>query len=95
MKLSDWAKKQGVSYLTTLRWYHAGKIKNAIQIDTGTILVNENRNFDDKTKKVRICLYGRVSNNNRKQELNYQIDRLINFTNSRGSEFVSIKLKLI
>lgn len=73
-----------MSYLTALRWYHAGKIKNAIQIDTGTILVNENRNFDDKIKKVRICLYGRVSNNNRKQELNYQIDRLINFTNSRG-----------
>jgi putative resolvase len=40
MKLSEWAKKQGVSYRTALRWFHGGILPvEAEQMDTGTILV--------------------------------------------------------
>lgn len=41
MKLSQWAKKQGIHYNTALKWFKAGKIPNAVQADTGTIIVND------------------------------------------------------
>jgi len=41
MKLSMWAKKQGISYQTAWRYFKAGKIPNARQMHTGTILIDE------------------------------------------------------
>jgi len=41
MKLSVWAKKQGISYQTAWRYFKAGKIPNARQMHTGTILIDE------------------------------------------------------
>lgn len=79
MKLSAWAKKQGICYQTAFNWFHAGKIPNARQLDTGTILVDETND-----KKERICVYARVSNQSRKKEIQYQIDRICEFANARG-----------
>ena len=40
MKLTDWAKKQGVSYKTAWRWFRDGKMPvRAEQMPSGTILV--------------------------------------------------------
>jgi putative resolvase len=40
MKLSDWARQQGISYITAWRWFQAGKLPvPARQLPTGTILV--------------------------------------------------------
>jgi hypothetical protein len=42
MKLSDWAKKQGISYLTAYRWFKDGKLPvEAYQSDSGTIIVKD------------------------------------------------------
>lgn len=41
MKLIHWAKKQGVHYNTAYRWFKLGKIPNAYQLDTGTIIIEE------------------------------------------------------
>ena len=41
MKLSTWATQQGISYITAYRWFKAGKIANAKQLDTGTIIVED------------------------------------------------------
>jgi putative resolvase len=42
MKLSDWAKKQGISYRTAHRWFQAGILPcPSRQLSTGTILVDE------------------------------------------------------
>ncbi len=42
MKLSDWARKQGISYITAWRWFRAGQLPvPAWQLPTGTILVEE------------------------------------------------------
>jgi hypothetical protein len=48
MKLSDWAKKQGISYLTAYRWFKDGKLPiKAYQSDSGTIIVqDESENLD-------------------------------------------------
>lgn len=42
MKLSDWAKKQGIAYLTAYRWFRDGKLPvKAYQSDSGTIIVQD------------------------------------------------------
>ena len=52
MKLSEWAKEQGIAYLTAYRWFKAGKIPNAKQMsDTGTILIDPG--FSDAEEKLR------------------------------------------
>lgn len=70
MKLSDWCRKQGICYMTGYKWFKSGKIPNAIQMDNGTILVQEK-----EQKPERIVIYCRVSNQSRRKELNYQVDR--------------------
>jgi putative resolvase len=42
MKLSAWAKKQGISYRTAWRWFKNGNFPVPVeQTPTGTILVKE------------------------------------------------------
>lgn len=42
MKLSDWARKQGIAYLTAYRWFRDGKLPvKAYQSDSGTIIVQD------------------------------------------------------
>jgi predicted site-specific integrase-resolvase len=81
MKLSDWAKEQGICYLTAYRWFKSGKIKNAIQYDTGTILI---KNGSDELKQERIVIYCRVSNVSRKKEIDYQIKRCEDYALAKG-----------
>ena len=51
MKLSKWALEQGISYTTAYRWFKAGKIPNAKQMENGTILVDGG--FSDAEEKLR------------------------------------------
>lgn len=44
MKLSEWAKLNGISYLTAYRWFKAGRLPTnikATQTETGTILIDQ------------------------------------------------------
>lgn len=42
MKLSEWAKTQGISYLTAWRWFNDGKLPvEAYQSESGTIIVKD------------------------------------------------------
>jgi hypothetical protein len=42
IKLREWAEKNNLSYLTANRHFHAGMIPGAVQLDSGTILVEDN-----------------------------------------------------
>lgn len=43
IKLSVWAKKQGITYRTAWKWFKSGKLPaKAVQLSTGTILVEDN-----------------------------------------------------
>jgi putative resolvase len=80
MRLSDWAKKNGISYRTAYRLFKTGCLPcNAIQLKTGTILLSE-----DKIKPNKVAIYGRVSSNDQKEDLNRQMNRLRDFANSNG-----------
>jgi hypothetical protein len=41
IKLKEWADKHGLSYLTANRHFHAGMIPGAVQLESGTILVED------------------------------------------------------
>lgn len=56
MRLSQYAKKTGVSYKTAYRWWKAGKL-NAYQMPSGAVIVRE----DDKAKIEAAALYIRVA----------------------------------
>jgi predicted site-specific integrase-resolvase len=50
-------------------------------MDNGTIIVDEHK---DNFKKTTIAIYARVSNNSRKKELEYQIERIVQFCTAKG-----------
>lgn len=53
MKLSDWAKEQGIAYLTAYRWFKAGKLPvKAYQTESGTIIVKEENDQNTAIKKI-------------------------------------------
>lgn len=79
MKLSDWAKKQGISYRTAWRWFKEGKLPvEAVQTPTGTILIKE-----VAAKPFQVAIYARVSSSDQKSDLDRQISRLVVFANSK------------
>lgn len=41
IKLKEWADRNNLSYITANRHFHAGLIPNAVQLDSGTILVED------------------------------------------------------
>lgn len=56
MKLSSWARKQGVSYLTAWRWFKSGKLPvPARQLPSGTILVEEPLPERRTVRKIRFA----------------------------------------
>ena len=82
MKLSHWAKKKGVSYITAYRWAKAGEIDGIQFMKSGTILVNEI--IENNKINTNVVVYARVSSNDRKKELEYQVNRITEFANSKG-----------
>lgn len=82
MKLSQWAKKQGISYMTAFRWFHKGQIPNAIQYPNGTIIVQEITQI--KTTNEQVSIYCRVSSYEKKDDLERQVQRCTNFCIANG-----------
>ncbi len=48
MKLSEYAKKNSISYKTAWNHFKAGKIPGARQLPTGTVVVDEHDNTKDE-----------------------------------------------
>ena len=79
MKLSHWARLQGISYLTAWRWFKAGKLPvPARQFPSGTILVEEPH------PEGRTVLYAQVSSSHQKDDLERQVERLKAFAREQG-----------
>jgi predicted site-specific integrase-resolvase len=80
MRLSQYAKKMGVSYRTAFRWWKAGKL-DAYQLDTGTIIVREPVPLEPPTN---VALYARVSSADQKEDLERQMHRLKDYAAAKG-----------
>ena len=80
MRLSQYAKKMGVSYKTAFRWWKAGKL-DAYQLDTGTVIV---RDPAQPQEALSVALYARVSSADQKENLERQMQRLKDYAASKG-----------
>jgi predicted site-specific integrase-resolvase len=73
MKLTTWARKNGVSIRTAYRWFHAGQLPSpSRQLPSGTILVDE----ATETTQGAVVIYARVSSHDQKADLERQVSRL-------------------
>ena len=82
MKLIKWAETQGIHYSTALRWFHEGIIPNARQLPTGTIIVSEKQ--PEPVAKQIVDIYCRVSSYNKKDDLERQAQRCLDFCQAQG-----------
>lgn len=81
MKLSEWARKQGVTYKTAWRWWKAGQLPvPATQMASGTVVVQ------DTTVPVAsaTALYARVSSSDQKKDLESQLGRLAAYASANS-----------
>jgi len=83
MKLSTWAKQQGITYKTAWKWVKNDTMPCPYEkLPTGTIIVHPENNVKEENK--RIYIYGRVSSAKQKEDLNRQIQRCKDFAIARG-----------
>lgn len=84
MKLSEYAKLKGISYLTAYRWFKAGDLQ-AEQMPSGTIIVNEPvaKLIVSKAGE-KVVVYARVSASENKSNLESQAQRLVEYAQARG-----------
>ena len=80
MRLSEYAKKMGVTYKTAFRWWKAGKL-DAYQLDTGTVIVREPA---QPQEALGIALYARVSSETQTTDLTRQLERLREYALAKG-----------
>ena len=78
MKLSQYARKVGVTYKTAYKWYKAGRLKG-YQMPTGTIIVEEEQAVVEK-----VAIYSRVSSSENRDNLSSQAERLVGYCTAKG-----------
>ena len=84
MKLSTWAKKQGISYKTAWRLWKTDKLPLPVeQLATGTIIVKEPESIYEAAPSSAV-LYARVPSSDQKQDLDRQVSRLVEYATSQG-----------
>jgi putative resolvase len=81
MKLSQWAKKNSLSYRRSWELFKMGKIPNSRKLPSGSVVVDED---DMKFAEQKIVIYTRVSSSENKNNLEKQADRLISYCNAKG-----------
>lgn len=85
-KLSDYAKKFGVTYRTAWNRFKEGKLEGAYQDNTGHVcipIISVERLLCKKS-----ALYARVSSNEMKENLDRQMDRITDFAIKNGYEII-------
>ncbi|GAC1360520.1 MAG: IS607-like element IS1602 family transposase [Ktedonobacteraceae bacterium] len=88
MKLSQYAKAQGISYRTALRWWKAGQIKG-YQAETGTIIVEEGKP-EEASIVHRVAIYARVSSREHQPNLERQRERLEDYCAAKGYQIATV-----
>ena len=81
MKLSQYAKRAGVTYKTAWRWWKQGQL-DAYQTPTGTVIVREP--VLPAPTPGRVALYARVSSADQQAGLDRQRQRLRDYAAAKG-----------
>lgn len=82
IKLSDYAKKFGITYRCAWNRYKKGMFPDAVMDDTGHICLPM-KHFVNEVEPV-VAVYARVSSTENKNNLDTQADRLISYCNAKG-----------
>jgi putative resolvase len=82
MKLSQYAKKVGVTYRTAFRWWQNGQVKG-YQLPSGTIVVTEGEESKDRAAR-QVAIYARVSSHEHRANLKRQAERLEDYCAAKG-----------
>jgi len=88
MKLSDYAKQQGVRYETAWRWFRDGKIAGH-RVGKHTILVDEEKS-GTSSQPERVAIYARVSSAEKKPNLDRQAERLVAYCSAKGYQVAKV-----
>jgi predicted site-specific integrase-resolvase len=88
MKLSHYARQQGISYRTALRWFRAGTIKG-YQAPTGTIIVTAGETTP-ALRAEKVAIYARVSSPEHRDTLERQAARLADYCAARGYQVAQV-----
>lgn len=88
MKLSDYARQQGIRYETAWRWFRDGKITGR-RIGKHTILIDEGQPLLDLSKR-KIAIYARVSSAEHKTNLDSQAERLVAYCTAKGYQIAKV-----
>lgn len=83
MKLSKYAKQQGVRYETAWRWFRDGKIQGR-RVGAHTILIDEPVRETTPLVQQDTAIYTRVSSSENKANLDTQAERLVAYCAARG-----------
>src|SRR5713226_2824457 len=86
MKLSQYAKQQGISYRNALRWFRDGTIQG-YQAPSGTIIVTEREPMQAVQK---VAIYARVSSAEHRANLERQAERLTQYCTARGYQVAQV-----
>lgn len=86
MKLSQYAKQQGISYRTALRWFRDGTIQG-YQAPSGTIIVTEREPMQTVQK---VAIYARVASSEHRENLERQAERLSQYCTVRGYQVTMV-----
>jgi putative resolvase len=87
MKLSDYARQQGVRYETAWRWFRDGKIKGR-RIGKHTILIEEED--QEHASQQKVAIYARVSSSENKSNLESQAERLVAYCTAKGYQVAKV-----
>src|SRR5215467_13905983 len=82
MKLSQYAKKVGVTYRTAFRWWQNGDIKG-YQLPSGTIVVTEGEEPQARPGG-QVTIYARVASYEQRAALDRQAERLEDYCAAKG-----------
>ena len=88
MKLSAWAEREGIHYMTAWRWWKAGKLPvPAYQTPSGSIIVELPV---PGSQPGRTVVYTRVSSHDQRPDLDRQIARLTRWATQEGLQVAEV-----
>lgn len=84
MKLSDYAKKNNVTYRTIWNWHNKGIVKIEKSLSGINFIIC------DEVKEKTVAIYSRVSSSENKDNLERQKQRMIDYCNAKGYKVTKI-----
>lgn len=92
MKLSEYAKKNSITYRTAFSHWKAGLIRGK-QLATGTIVVEDIEDLKIQKDK-NFIIYCRVSSHDQKEDLQRQIVRLTDYCSAKGYKVSKVESEI-